>query len=615
VSAADSLLLGSRAVDRTVRADGVQILRNRDPLGAYPARATDPLETWAAERPERTFLGERAGDGWRQISYRATLEAVRPLAQALLDRGLGPENGVAILCENGIDHALVGLAAQYAGIPYAPISPSYSLVSKDFAKLRDVLANFGPGLVFVDDGAKYGPAIAAAVSPDVEVVVSRSPGDRPRTTLLAELLDATPGASLETAHAAVGPATVAKILYTSGTTGSPKGVICTNRMLCSNQQMIRQVYRFVETTPPVLLDWLPWNHTFGGNHNVNLVLFNGGTLYVNDGKPTPALAERTLRNLREIAPTIYFDVPKGFELLVGFLRADPELRERFFGSVMMLFYAGAGLARNIWDELQELARATTGHDVFITTSLGSTETGPAALAAPFQGEVGNVGVPIPGVEMKLVPNGGKSELRLRGPNIIEAYWRAPEVTANAFDDEGYYRIGDALRFVDPEDPSRGLVFDGRISEDFKLATGTWVSVGPLRLGVLAHFAPFFSDAVVSGENRNELAILAFPDIAQLRKLASDAPADAPLGRLLESPRLRAELTAALAALAKASSGSATRIERIVLLDSPPSLDAGEITDKGSLNARTIFARRHGAVEAAHAPVPPSHVIALTAVRA
>lgn len=607
---AASLRLGSRDVERERLPDGTELLRNRDPLGPYPTRSTDRLEHWARERPDRIFLAEREGESWREITYAQTLVAVRSLAQALLERGANAEHGIAILSENGIDHGLLALAAQYAGVPYAPISASYSLVSKDFAKLRDVLGNFAPRLVFADDGERYGAAIAATVPRDTEVVLSRAPGGHPFTSSLADLLATEPTLTLERARAAVHAGTLAKVLYTSGTTGSPKGVTCTHRMLCSNQQMIRQVYPFVEDEPPVLLDWLPWNHTFGGNHNFGLVLYNGGTLYINDGKPTPALAARTIRNLADVAPTIYFDVPKGYEIVIAALKADSQLREKFFSRLRMLFYSGAGLSRNIWNDLRALSRDATGGDILISTSLGSTETGPMALATPWLADgPGNVGVPAPGVEIKLVPNGGKAELRLRGPNITEGYWKLPDQNAKAFDDEGFYCIGDALRYVDPADPSQGLTFDGRISEDFKLATGTWVSVGPLRLAALAHFAPLFSDAVISGENRNELALLAFPDLANCRAVATDVPAGATLSEVLASPLLRAEIAARLASHAAKSTGSSTRIDRIVFFDAPPSLDAGEITDKGSLNARAIFARRAPAVEDAHHPAPPAHVIA------
>jgi feruloyl-CoA synthase len=600
---------GAAEAERIVRGDGTHVVRNREPLGRYPERITDRLDHWAAATPDEIFLAERDGDGWRTISYGETLRAVRSVAQALVARGLDAERGVAILSDNGIDHALVGLAAQYAGIPYAPISPSYSLVSKDYAKLRDVLGTFAPGLVFVDDGARYAGALEAAVPPHVAVVASRGADARAGGIPLAGLLATEPGPELERAHAAVNADTIAKVLFTSGTTGSPKGVTCAQRMLCSNATMIAKMYPPRER--PVILDWLPWNHTFGGNHNFNLVLSHGGTIYINDGKPTPALGERTRRNLRDVAPTIYFDVPKGYEMLVGFLREDDALRERFFSRLSLMMYSGAGLSRHLWDDIQRLSRETTGRPILMVTSLGSTETGPMAIAAPHLADgPGYIGIPVPGVDLKLVPNGSKLELRLRGPNVTQGYLRAPELTANAFDDEGFYKIGDAIRYVDPDDPSEGFLFDGRISEDFKLDTGTWVSVGPLRQRALSHFAPLLLDGVISGENRAQLALLAFPDLARCRTLAADVAPDAPAADVLASPLVRAAFANLLAGLAATSTGSSTRIDRLVLLAEPPSLDAGEITDKGSLNARAIFARRASAVEAAHAAAPPADVIAL-----
>jgi len=601
--------LGARAVEVERRPDGTRVVRNREPLGAYAARLTDHLERWADEAPERTLLAERAGEDWRRVSYAQALGAARAIGAALVARGLSAERGVAILSENAVDHALLGLGALYAGIPYAPISTAYSLISNDHRKLRDVLGVVTPGLVYAADGARYAAAIAAAVPGDAELVTSTAPHPARTTTPFDTLLAADPGPALERAHAAVGPDTIAKILFTSGSTGAPKGVINTHRMLCANQRMIQGFLAFVVDEPPVILDWLSWNHTFGGNHNVGIVLANGGTLYVNPGKPTAALFGETVRALREVTPTIYFDVPKGYELLVDALRREPALAARFFSQLRILFYSGAGLSPHLWEALQELAVATTGERVVMTTSLGSTETAPAALAAPwFAPGPGYVGIPIPGVEAKLVPNDGKLELRLRGPNITPGYFRDPDRTREAFDDEGFYRIGDALRFVDESRPEEGFFFDGRIAEDFKLATGTWVSAGPLRTQLLARFGGLLADAVLSGPDRDEIAALAFPDVGRARALAVDVAADAALPELLASPALRAHVAALLEGLAAESTGSATCVARLVLLADPPALDAGEITDKGSLNARTVLARRAAAADAAHAHVPGGEVI-------
>ncbi len=603
--------LPAAAVDVTRGLHGT-LIRNREPLKAYPGALVERLEHWAHVAPDRVLLAERdASGGFCEVTYVQALETVRAIAQALLDRGLSVERPVAILSENAVDHGLLGFAAQYAGIPHVPISPAYSLVSTDFAKLRDVVGQVTPGLVYVSDGARFARALDAAIPPETELVVSTSPPSGRTATPFASLIATRDGPAVDAARARVGPDTIAKILFTSGSTGSPKGVVNTQRMLCSNQQMIRQMFPFLADDPPTIVDWLPWNHTFGGNHNVGLVLYNGGTLYVNAGRPISAAAfGETLRNLREIAPTVHFDVPKGFEMLVVALRAEPALRERFFSRLRMLFYAGAGIAPHVWDALQELSREATG-GVFITTSLGSTETAPAALAACWQAEgPGFVGIPMPGVGVKLVPSGEKLELRLRGPNIMPAYWRNDELTRAAFDDEGYYCIGDALRFADERDPARGFVFDGRIAEDFKLATGTWVSAGTLRLRVIGHFAPLLTDVAVSGANRDEVAVLAFVDLERARAIATDVEASAAAPVVLASAALRRHLHGALQHLARSSSGSAARIARLVLLAEPPSLDAGEITDKGSLNPRAILRRRAALADDAHRTPPPPHVIAL-----
>jgi feruloyl-CoA synthase len=608
-----ALRLGTAAVEVETRSDGVCV-RNREPLEAYPDALVERLEHWAAETPDRVFLAERdAGAGWREVSYGAALHDVRSLAQALLDRGLSAERPLAILSENAVDHGLLGLAAQYAGIPHAPISTAYSLVSTDFAKLRDVIGQVRPGLVYASDGPRYARAIEAAVPAGVEIVTSGPAPPHRAASAFADLLATRATAAVDAARTRVVPDSIAKILFTSGSTGSPKGVINTQRMLCSNQQMIRQAFPFVADDPPVIVDWLPWNHTFGGNHNVGIVLHNGGTLLINAGKPgSPAAFEATLANLREIAPTIHFDVPRGFEMLLAALRAEPALRERFFSRLQMLFYAGAAIAPHVWDGLQELAREATGTGVFITTSLGSTETAPAAISATWQADgPGFIGIPLPGVEAKLVPAGAKRELRLRGPNITPGYWRNERLTAAAFDDDGFYTIGDAVRWADEREPARGFVFDGRLSEDFKLATGTWVSVGTLRLRVLGALAPLVSDVVVSGENQDQIAVLLFPDLERLRALGG-LPRDAHTAAVFAHDAVRSKIGERLAELAATSSGSATRVERAVLLDEPPSLDAGEITDKGSLNQRAVLARRAALVADAHRTPPPRHVMTLDA---
>ena len=602
--------LGSPNVRFEHLPDGTIHVRPSATLPPYPARLTARLEHWAAHAPDRLFLARRVrGGDWRRVTYAEALAAVRGLGQALLDRGLSAERPVAILSGNGIEHALLGLAAMHVGVPYAPISPAYSLVSKDYLKLLAIINLLRPGLVFAESGTAFAAAVAATVPAGTELVVADAlPNDRPATRF-ADLAATPAGKAVNKAAAAVGPDTVAKILFTSGSTGTPKGVINTQRMLCSNQEMLRTSLAFMADEPPVIVDWLPWNHTFGGNHNVGLVLYNGGTLYIDDGKPTPAGIAETVRNLREISPTIYFNVPKGFEELVTYLRAEPELRRTFFKRVKLLFYAGAGLAQHVWDALDELAVATVGERITMLTGLGATETAPFAIVCrPDVTGSGIVGLPVTGNDLKLVPTGGKLEARLRGPNITPGFWRQEELTRAAFDEDGYYKLGDALKFIDPARPELGLMFDGRISEDFKLATGTWVSVGPLRARLIAGLAPYVRDVVIAGHDRDFVSVLLIPDIASCRAGCADLPADAAEADVLAHPALVADLRRALTALAATSTGSSTRVLRAVLLHAPPSIDAGEITDKGSINQRAVLAHRADLVTALYADPPPGFVI-------
>jgi feruloyl-CoA synthase len=590
---------------------GTMYLRSPHKLEDYPAKLTERLEHWAKAAPDRVFLAQRTTDGsWRRLSYAQVLSQVRTIAQSLLARSVSPERPVAILSGNDVEHALLGLAAMMIGVPYAPISVPYSLMSSDFGKLRSIMKDLTPGLVFACDGHLFFRAIDAAVPADIELVVTANPPGHRKATLFADLLTAKPTVAVDQAHAKVGPDSIAKILFTSGSTGYPKGVINTQRMLCSNQAMIRAGLAFVGDEPPVVVDWLPWNHTFGSNHNFNLVLDNGGSLYIDEGKPLPGAVAATARNLKDIAPTIYFNVPKGFEALLPHLRDDTALRKNFFSRLKVLFYAGAGLQQYVWDELQEMSVATCGEHVIFISSIGSTETSPLALACNWEySRPGNIGVPAPGVELKLVQNKGKLECRLKGPNITPGYWRRPDLTKDAFDDEGYYKIGDALRFVDPNDPSQGLLFDGRLAEDFKLASGTWVSAGALRARFVDHCAPLLRDAVITGADRDDIGVLAFPDIEACRRFAG-LPADAAPAAVLADARLRDEFRKRLTSLARQSTGGSTRICRLILMAEPPSLDAGEATDKGSINQRAVLTRRAALVEEMYATPPSPDTIAI-----
>lgn len=589
------------------RADGSVVLRSTEALQPYPARLTDRLEHWAAVAPDRCLVAQREhrpdgslGD-WRRISYRDMLARAQAVGQALVQRGLSPERPLAILSGNDLEHLTLALGAMWAGIPYTPVSPAYSLVSQDFGKLRHILNIVTPGLVFAAD-ARYGRAIEAVVGPEVEVVLSSGELPGRRVTPFAELLATTPGAAVEAAHAQVGPDTIVKFLFTSGSTKAPKGVINTQRMLCANQQMKRQAFAFLAEEPPVLVDWLPWNHTFGGNHNTGLTIYNGGTLYIDEGKPTAEGIGETLRNLREISPTMYFNVPKGFEAIAAAMEHDAVLRESLFRRLRAFMYAGAGLSQAVWDQLDRLAERTVGERIPMFTGLGMTETAPSCTFALKAGEVrsGHIGLPCPGVEVKLVPDGdaryGKTEIRFRGPNVMPGYWRQPALSAEAFDEEGYYRTGDAVKWVDPADPQKGLLFDGRIAEDFKLATGTFVSVGPLRAKIIALGAPCVQDAVITGLNRDEVGMLVFPRVDECGKLAGLGP-QADAAEVLRHPAVRAFFQALLDRLWREGTGSANRVARALVLVDPPSIDQGEITDKGSINQRAVLQCRQALVEA------------------
>jgi feruloyl-CoA synthase len=586
-------------------AGGTILVRADEPLSPYPKVLTDRIIHWAKVAPDRICAAKRDASGeWRQLTYAQVIAAARSIGQSLLDRGLSANRPVAILSENDLEHLLLMLAGQHVGIPTAHLSPVCSLVSKDLAQLRHCFSVLTPGLVFASNGEKYRRAIEVAVAEDIELVVTSAPPAFRKATLFAELAATPPKSDVDAAHSQIDPDSPAKFLFTSGSTGFPKAVINTHRMLCSNQQMIAQVFRFLQDEPPVLLDWLPWNHTFGGNHNVGIALYNGGSFYIDDGKPGPGFIEETVRNLREIAPTVYFNVPKGYEDLLPAFRADRHLRKNFFSRLQLLFYAAAGLSQPFWDAYRALALETCGERIVMVTGLGATETAPMAIQATWETDrAGHIGIPIPGVELKLVPREGKLEARVRGPNIMPGYWRQPEQTQAAFDEDGFYKFGDAVGFVDPADINQGFVFDGRFSEDFKLATGTWVSVGPLRARILNHFAPFVRDVVITGCDRDDVGMMIFADHQACCSLHSELSSALPLAEILGHESVRAKIQELLESFAGQSTGSSKKVTRAILLHEPPSLDAREITDKGSLNQRVVLTNRAALVEQLYSSEP------------
>ncbi len=590
-------------------AQGTRYMRADQDLTPYAERMTDRLVHWAEHAPERTLFARRQknADGstgnWQHISFSQALASARRIAQSLINRGLNAERPVVILSENDLEHAQLALGCMLAGVPYCPASPAYSTISQDYDKLRHILTTLTPGLVFASDAKRYGKAIQTAVGSDVEVVLHQGSLEGRASTSFADLIHTPDTPAVDAAMQATGPDTIVKFLFTSGSTKLPKAVINTQRMWCANQQQMGQSMPVLAASPPVLVDWLPWNHTFGGNHNFGMVIYNGGTLYIDDGKPTPALMAETLRNLREIAPTVYFNVPTGFEAIANAMKTDDALRKNLLSRVQMFFYAGAALAQPIWDSLFESQEREIGERIVMSTGLGMTESGPFAIFVTSpRVKSGDLGVPTPGLELKLVPNSDKVEVRYKGPNITPGYWRAPEETREHFDEEGFFCTGDAVTWIDPSDVHQGLRFDGRIAEDFKLSTGTFVSVGPLRGKIIAAGAPYIQDVVITGLNRREVGAMIFPTAA-VRGL-SGLGAQAPMAEVLASAPVLAHFQTVLNELASHATGSASRVARAVLLSEPPSIDKGEVTDKGSINQRAVLKHRDALVQALHDGTAP-----------
>ena len=582
---------------------GTHYLKADQELQAYPDRLTDRFQHWATNKPNQTLFARRVklADGtlgdWRHVTYAQAWATARNIAQALINRGLNAKRPVVILSENSLEHALLALGCMVAGVPFVPTSPPYSLISQDYDKLKHVLRTVTPGMVFASD-TRYAKAIAATVSSDMEIVMNEGGIEGQQVTSFEALCQTPATSQVDAAIAATDPDTIVKFLFTSGSTKMPKAVINTQRLWCANQQQMMQSMPVLAEAPLVLVDWLPWNHTFGGNHNFGMVVFHGGTLYIDDGKPTPTLMHETLRNLREIAPTVYFNVPTGFEAIALAMQTDDLLRKTLLSRVQMFFYAGAALAQPIWDSLYESQEREIGERIVMGTGLGMTESGPFGIFVTNPNvSAGDLGVPTPGLELKLVDMGGKTEVRYRGPNITPGYWRNAEETKGAFDDEGFFCTGDAVKWIDETDVHLGLKFDGRIAEDFKLATGTFVSVGPLRGKIIAAGAPYVQDVVLTGINLKEVGAMVFPTPA-VRALSGLA-ADAPLADVLSSAPVLAHFQNLINELTKTATGSANRIARMCLLSEPPTIDKGEITDKGSINQRSVLTHRADTVAALH----------------
>ncbi len=606
---AGETLFAEPRVELSKKDDGTIYLRSAHKLGEPSRCIGDWLVEWASRTPDAVCLAEKRPDGsWRKLTYGEVLENVRAIAGWLLKSEASPERPVAILSENSVDHALMALAAMHVGIPAAMVSTAYSLMSQDHAKLKAMIELLDAGLIFVSDTGAYAKALKAIEDlHQVRIVASTvAAGDPYGAIPFADARDTGNAAAVDAAFAAVGPDTIAKLLFTSGSTGTPKAVMNTHRMLTSNQEANRVVWPFVTRKPPVIVDWLPWSHTFGANFTTNLVLRNGGALYIDDGKPAPPLIGKTVANIKEIRPNMSFNVPRGYDMLTHELENDPEFADAFF-DMDFIFYAAAALPRTVWDKLIELSLKTKGRVVPLIAAWGSTETAPLATSCHFQAETtGNIGVPVPGTELKLVPNGDKLEVRVKGPNVTPGYFRFEAMTKKAFDEEGFYIMGDAVRFADPADPAKGLFFDGRVSEDFKLSSGTWVSVGDIRIAGIDALSPVAQDIVVTGHDHDEVGFLVFPNEMACRKLAGAGP-DVPLAEVLASNDVQAYVRRGLAALKATGGGSSRYATRARLLAAPPDPDAGEITDKAYLNQRQILANRAADVDALQGDDPAQYI--------
>ncbi|KAF4558105.1 feruloyl-CoA synthase [Pseudomonas sp. CES] len=597
------------------REDGVILVGSSGKLDNFSRCMTDLVEHWANEAPDRTLIAQRGdGGGWESLSYAQALSHIKSVSQFLLSKGLSSNRPLVILSGNSIEHLVIALAAMYIGVPYVPVSTAYSLADRSYGKLSYMFELLTPGLVFVDSFEEYQGAIETVVPTDCQVLsvkLGEEAECKGRALLSYEqAINTKPTKQIEFANLKVDGDTIAKFLFTSGSTGLPKAVINTHKMLCANQAMVRSVLLFLEDEPPIFVDWLPWSHTFGGNFTVGMSIYNGGTYYIDHGKPVGDLINSTLDNLKDVSPTIYFNVPKGYEVLVRKLKSRPDVAESFFANLKVIYYAAASLSQNIWDELEELSVLYTGKRIPILSGLGSTETAPAAfVSAISESPAGVIGLPLPGVDVKLIPVGGKLGAWVKGVNVTPGYWRSPDLTAKAFDEDGFYSLGDALRFMDPARPGLGLLFDGRVSEDFKLDTGTWVSVSSLRNKLISHFSPLVQDVVITGRDRSFVGGLVFPDVLNCRKLI-EGESELTDAQILSHPSVLSKFSKLLLSLSGSGAGSSKTIRRILLLGQPPRLEDNEITDKGSINQAAVIQCRHVELVELYAVQPSCRVISI-----
>jgi len=571
------------------RSDETLLLRSNAEMGDVVDTSADWLHRWSVEAPERIFLAERSGAGWREETYQSTLQKVRAIAASLLARGMGPDTPILIMSGNGVDHGVLTLAAHYVGVPTAPIAEQYALIPAARERLEHAISLVKPSMAYVVDADKFAHAITIDALAGVEIVAS-DVGSQSGVTGMDTLLQGDSGVDIDAARGQVTPDSVVKILMTSGSTSAPKGVMTTQRMMCVNQTQIADSLPFLTERPPSVVDWLPWNHVFGGSHNFNMMLANGGSFYIDDGKPLKGLFDRTVENLKMVTGSLVFNVPVGFGMLLQALKSDQDLRQRFFQDLDMIFYAGASLPQDIWQGLEHMALDVKGEVPLMTSSWGLTETAPATMIQQEPTDrSGVIGVPMSGVTLKLVPEeDGRYEVRAKGPNIMPGYYNDPQKTAEAFDGEGYFITGDAMVFVDPDNVNAGMRFDGRISEDFKLLTGTWVRATALRMSLLSHFAPLAADLVMTGQDKSDIGVLIFPNKEAI-ETAGHALDD--VDGMLSDPSLLTALRDRLAAWNEENASSSTRIARAALFAEPASLVDAEITAKGNLNFRKVLQRR------------------------